>query len=84
MQSFLKEKKRVKAKGKKWYDSDLTRLKKSVDEKAFLMLKLPKDPMVRGSLFKLNKKYAKTRKKKKKKKREFKQNILTRLDELVK
>lgn len=81
MQSFLKEKKRVTAKGKKWYDSDLTRLKKSVDEKAFLMSKLPKDPVVRGSFFKLNKKYAKTRKKKR---REFKQNILNRLDELVK
>lgn len=45
------------------------------------MSKLPKDPVVRGLFFKLNKKYAKTRKKKR---REFKQNILNRLDELVK
>ena len=75
----LKRKKRVKAKGNKWYDSDLSSLKKLVDEKAFLMSKFPKDPLVRGSFFKLNKKYAKTRKKKR---REFKQNILNRLDEL--
>jgi hypothetical protein len=39
-------------------------LKKLVDEKAFLMSKFPKDPLVRGSFFKLNKKYAKTKKKK--------------------
>jgi hypothetical protein len=38
-------------------------LKKLVDEKAFLMSKFPKDPLVRGSFFKLNKKYAKTKKK---------------------
>ena len=43
------------------------------------MSKFPKDPLVRGSFFKLNKKYAKT---KKKKRREFKQNILNCLDEL--
>jgi hypothetical protein len=37
----------------------------------------PRDPVVRGSFFKFNKKYAKSRKKKK---REFKQNILNKLD----
>lgn len=69
----LKRKKRVKAKGNKWYDSDLSSLKKLVDEKAFLM------SVVCGSFYKLNKRYAKTRKKKR---REFKQNILNHLDEL--
>ena len=61
----LKRKKRVKAKGNKWYDSDLSSLKKLVDEKAFLMSKFPKDPVVCGSFYKLNKRYAKTRKKEK-------------------
>ena len=43
------------------------------------MSKFPKDPVVCGSFYKLNKRYAKTRKKKR---REFKQNILNHLDEL--
>ena len=54
-------------------------MKKIVEEKANLMKMFPRDPIVRGSFFKFNKKYAKSRKKKK---REFKQNILNKLDTL--
>jgi hypothetical protein len=50
-----------------------------VEEKANLMKMFPRDPVVHGSFFKFNKKYAKSRKKKK---REFKQNILNKLDTL--
>lgn len=55
-------------------------MKKIVEEKANMMKMFPRDPVVRGSFFKLNKKYAKLRKKKK---RQFKQNILNKLDNLV-
>jgi hypothetical protein len=51
-------------------------VKKIVDSKAALMSQFPKDPIVRGSYFRLNKKYAKLRRQKK---REFKDNILNRL-----
>ena len=36
-------------------------MKRLVDEKAKLMSKFPKDPIVRGSFFNHNKKYAKLR-----------------------
>jgi hypothetical protein len=39
-------------------------MKRLVDEKAKLMSKFPKDPIVRGSFFNHSKKYAKLRKKK--------------------
>lgn len=54
-------------------------MKKIVEEKANLMKIFPRDPVVCGSFFKFNKKYAKSRKKKK---RDFKQNILNKLDTL--
>ena len=54
-------------------------MKRLVDEKAKLMSKFPKDPIVRGSFFNHNKKYAKLRGKKR---REFKQKILDRIENL--
>jgi hypothetical protein len=39
-------------------------MKRLVDEKAKLMSKFPKDPIVRGSFFNHSKKYAKLREKK--------------------
>jgi hypothetical protein len=75
--SLKKKKKRVKSFNyKKWFDNDLKNVKKIVDSKAALMSQFPKDPIVRGSYFRLNKKYAKLRRQKK---REFKDNILNRL-----
>ncbi|VDH99461.1 Hypothetical predicted protein [Mytilus galloprovincialis] len=71
--SLKKKKKRVKTcNHKKWFDQDLKSLKKHVNDKAILMSKFPKDPIVRGSFFKLNKQFAKLRRKKK---REFRENI---------
>lgn len=43
------------------------------------MTKFPRDPIIRGSFFKINKQYSKLRKKKKK---EFRQSVLDRLDAL--
>ncbi|CAG2249773.1 unnamed protein product [Mytilus edulis] len=78
--SLKKKKKRVKTcNHKKWFDQDLKSLKKHVNDKAILMSKFPKDPIVRGSFFKLNKQFAKLRRKKK---REFRENILDRLSNL--
>ena len=54
-------------------------MKRLVDEKAKLMSKFPKDPIVRGSFFNHNKKYAKLRGKKR---REFKPKILDRIENL--
>lgn len=54
-------------------------MKRSLDEKARVMYLYQNDPVVRGSFFKLNKKYSKLRKKKK---TEFKQIILDKLDNL--
>ena len=76
--TLKKKKKRVKT-DKKWFDHELTSLKKNVDGKAALMNKYPKDPFIRGSFFKTYKKYAKLRKYKK---REFKNVILNRLENL--
>jgi hypothetical protein len=63
--SSLKKKKIVNKRNKKWFDYDLNTMKRLVDEKAKLMSKFPKDPIVRGSFFNHNKKYAKLRRKKK-------------------
>lgn len=79
----LKKKKRKKKiinnENKNWFDQELTAVKRQLEDKAYLMSKFPNDPLVRGSFFKMNKKYAKLRKKKK---REFKQSILDKLDNL--
>lgn len=64
---------------KKWFDSDLYKIRKVVFSKAKLMAKYPRDPIIRGSFYKANKAYSKLRKFKKK---EFKQNILDKLDDL--
>jgi hypothetical protein len=53
---------------------------KHLCEKAILLSKFPNNPCTRGSFFKLNKKYAKLRKRKK---REFKQDILNKLGQLL-
>jgi hypothetical protein len=60
----LKKKKIVKKRNKKWFDYDLNTMKRLVDEKAKLMSKFPKDPIVQGSFFNHSKKYAKLRGKK--------------------
>ena len=51
--------------------------KKQVKDKGFLMSKYPHDPIIRGPFFKINKKYAKLRKYKKK---QFRQQIIDKLD----
>lgn len=58
----------------------LKKKRKIVFEKAVLLAKFPRDPTIRGSYYKSNKEYAKLRKFKKK---EFKQNILDKLDQLL-
>ncbi|XP_055995542.1 uncharacterized protein LOC130046757 [Ostrea edulis] len=64
---------------KKWFDSDLTKKRKYLFEKATLLSRFPNNPYLRGSFFKLNKEYAKLRKRKK---REFRQGILDKLDQM--
>ena len=75
----LRKKKKLKTQNKKWFDQDLLKMKKLVQNKALTLSLFPKDPIVRGSFFKLNKQYSKLRKKKR---RDFKQNILNQLDNL--
>jgi ribosomal protein L20 len=55
----------------------LHKKKKQVKDKGFLMSKYPHDPLIRGSFFKINKEYAKLRKYKKK---QFRQQIIDKLD----
>ena len=61
------------------YDQELEFMKKLLEEKANLMSKFPRDPIIRGSFFKFNKQFAKLRKKKR---NDFKQLILDKLDDL--
>ncbi len=68
-----------KHKNKKWFDKSLHQLRKSVQSKGELLRKYPRDPVIRGSYFKCQKEYNKTRKKKM---RPFKEGIIEKLDDL--
>lgn len=59
-----RKKKKKSSTDKKWFDNELVHMKKLVNEKAELMSKYPKDPIIRGSFFKFNKQFAKLRKRK--------------------
>ena len=74
-----KKRKKNSENSKPWHDQDLDKLKRITIEKGKLMTKFPRDPIIRGSFFKINKQYSKLRKKKKK---EFRQSVLDRLDAL--
>ena len=59
----LMEKKLTKGrinKHRKWFNSDLHKMRKTFDHKGKLMAKYPSDPLVRGSFFKYRKKYSKS------------------------
>ena len=63
----------------KWYDTDLKQLKKRLDHKCILFQKHSSDPIVRGSFFKCLKLYRKTTKYKA---REFKNELIKKLEDL--
>jgi hypothetical protein len=71
--------KRKKCQNKNWYDFDLRKQRKLLNEKALLMSKYPKNPFITGAFHKSNKEFAKLRKLKK---REYTQNISDKLDNL--
>ena len=78
--SLKKKKKKVNVNNnQKWFDTDLKKMKCQLNYKAQLMSKYPRDPIVRGSFFKLNKQFSKLRKRKK---REFKDDILNQINNL--
>ena len=68
-----------KPKNKKWYDSDLHRMKQDLIKKGQLYSKHPCDPIIRGSFFKLRKLYSRCSKQKY---RKFKTDIMNKLDNL--
>ena len=62
-----------------WYDQSLTSARKNLNDKFNLLNKYPKDPYVRSALFNFRKHFRKLRKNKY---REYKQNLLNKLDNL--
>jgi len=70
--------KKVVAKQPKWFNFTLANMKKKLNDKAKLLEKFPKDPLVRGSFFSFLKSYRKLRKSIR---REY-NNIIEQLDSL--
>jgi len=62
-----------------WYDESLTSARKNLNDKFNLLNKYPKDPYVRSALFNFRKHFRKLRKNKY---REYKQNLLNKLDNI--
>ena len=57
-----KKTKRVSS-NKKWHDTDLKKMRYSLDNKGKMYAKFPNDPVIRGSLYKLQREYSKLCKK---------------------
>lgn len=68
-----------KIRNKPWFDKSLFCMRKEVTSKAKLLSRFPNDPNIRGSYYKLLKKYNKTRKYKQ---RAYKQDIVNKLDNM--
>ncbi|CAG2236157.1 unnamed protein product [Mytilus edulis] len=62
-----------------WLDASLSKLKNNLNDKEKLLQKYPFDPVIRSSFFSLLKHYRKTRKKKI---RDFRQDLIDKLDNL--
>ncbi|VDI01592.1 Hypothetical predicted protein [Mytilus galloprovincialis] len=62
-----------------WLDASLSKLKNNLNDKEKLLQKYPFDPVIRSSFFRLLKHYRKTRKKKI---RDFRQDLIDKLDNL--
>lgn len=71
--------KKKKYKSKKWFDADLGKLRARVVSQGILYGRFPKDPIIKGHYYKLYREYNKLRKKKY---RDFRQNIVNKLDTL--
>lgn len=74
-----KKNKKVTFKPQKWHDFDLKKMKKTVDDKGKIYAKYPNDPIVSGSFYKIRKEYSKLCKRKY---REFKQDLISKIDSL--
>jgi len=72
--------KKKKNKNKKWFDTDLGKLRARVVSQGILYSIYPKDPIVRGHYYKLYREYNKLRKMKY---REFRNTIINKLDSLM-
>ena len=68
-----------KVKKKKWYDQELYELKRNLDNKCKLLQRYNHDPYIRGSFFKSLKQY---RKATKAKARQYKRELINKLEEL--
>ena len=64
---------------KKWYDCELYKMRRMLDQKGYLYAKCPSDPFVRGSYYKFRKLYVKSCKLKRK---EYKSQIIDKLEQL--
>ena len=66
-------------KSKKWFDSDLYKMRRVLDQKGHLYATHPNDPYIRGSFYKFRKMYVKACKQKRK---HYKSEMLERLQQL--
>lgn len=66
---------------KKWYDTELYKLRRMLDQKGYLYAKSPNDPHIRGSYYKFRKVYVKSCKRKR---NEYKTTTIQKLEELNK
>ncbi len=74
-----KTKRKNKNKNKKWFDADLIKMRRKVDQKGNLLSKFPSDPSIRNSFYKTLKDYNRARKFKYK---QYKLQLLEKLDNL--
>ena len=68
-----------KSKNKKWFNSDLNKMRKTFDHKGKLLAKYPNDPFIKGSFFKYRKIYCKSFKFQC---RKYKADLIEKLDNL--
>ena len=64
---------------KKWYDTELYKMRRYLDQKGHLYAKYPSDPFIRGSYYKFRKLYVKSCKRKRK---EYKGHVIEKLERL--
>ena len=64
---------------KKWYDIELYKMRRLLYQKGYLYAKCPSDPFTRGSYYKFRKIYVKACKRKRK---EYKKEIIQKLEQL--
>ena len=64
---------------RKWFNSDLYKIRKTLDFKGKLLTKYPSEPLVRGNFFKYRKIYSKFCKSQR---RKYKTDLIDKLDNL--